>query len=57
MARERAAAVRKRIEDELGVKCHTIWIGPIVGTTCGPGVLATFCLGKEVTRFEGDGLK
>ena len=56
MAQDRALELKKRIEDELDVKATIIWIGPIVGTTCGPGVIATFCYGKEVTRFEGDGL-
>ena len=32
-------------------------MGPIIGTTCGPGLLATFARGKEVTRFEGDGIQ
>ena len=56
MAQEKALELKKRIEDELDVKATIIWIGPIVGTTCGPGVIATFCYGKEVTRYEGDGL-
>lgn len=55
MALERAEALKKRIEEELNIPARITWIGPIVGTTCGPGVLATFCVGKEVTRFEGDG--
>jgi hypothetical protein len=33
------------------------YIGPIVGATCGPGTIAIFAFGKEVTRFEGDGIK
>ena len=57
MAMERAEALKKRVEDELKVKCTIQWIGPIVGTTCGPGIIATFCRGKEVTRYEGDGIK
>lgn len=57
MAMERAEALKKRIQDELKVKATIEWIGPIVGTTCGPGVIATFCRGKEVTRYEGDGVK
>ena len=56
MAMDRAETIKKRLEDELHVKVRITWIGPIVGTTCGPGVIATFCYGKEVTRFEGDGL-
>ena len=55
MAQERAEGLKKRIEDELKVKVTVEWIGPIVGTTCGPGIIATFCRGKEVTRYEGDG--
>ena len=30
------------------------YIGPIVGVTCGPGCIAAFCYGEEVTRYEGD---
>lgn len=56
MAQERAEALKKRFKDELNIDATVIWIGPIVGTTCGPGVIATFCFGKEVTRFEGDGI-
>ena len=52
---DRALLLKHRIEEELKVKCEIIPIGPIVGTTCGPGIIATFCRGKEVTRFEGDG--
>ena len=55
MAQERAEALKKRFEDELNLKVTIEWIGPIVGTTCGPGIIATFCRGKEVTRYEGDG--
>ena len=57
MALERAEALKKRVEDELKIKATIQWIGPIVGTTCGPGIIATFCRGKEVTRYEGDGIK
>lgn len=57
MAMERAEALKKRVEDELHIKATIEWIGPIVGTTCGPGIIATFCRGKEVTRYEGDGEK
>ena len=57
MAMDRAEGLKKRIEEELKVKATIEWIGPIVGTTCGPGIIATFCRGKEVTRYEGDGIK
>ena len=56
MAQERAQALKQRIKDELNIEATIVWIGPIVGTTCGPGVIATFCYGKEVTRYEGDGV-
>ena len=53
MAQDRAELIKKRLEDELNIKATIFWIGPIVGTTCGPGVIATFCFGKEVTFVEG----
>ena len=53
MAQERAEYIKKRLEDELNIEATITWIGPIVGTTCGPGVIATFCFGQEVTYFEG----
>ena len=46
MAQDRADILKKRIEEELKVKVTVEWIGPIVGTTCGPGIIATFCSGK-----------
>ena len=55
MALDRALLLKKRIEEELNVPVRIEIIGPIVGTTCGPGVIATFCRGKEVTRYDGDG--
>ena len=57
MAQDRAELLKKRVEDELHIKATVQWIGPIVGTTCGPGVIATFCRGKEVTRYEGDNVQ
>ena len=57
MAMDRAELLKKRIEEELNIKATVQWIGPIVGTTCGPGVIATFCKGKEVTRYEGDNVQ
>lgn len=56
MAMDNALKLKERFEKELpGCIVHINWIGPIIGTTCGPGILATFCYGKEVERFEGDG--
>ena len=57
MAQDRAELLKKRVEEELHIKATVQWIGPIVGTTCGPGVIATFCRGKEVTRYEGDNVQ
>ena len=57
MAQDRAELLKKKVEDELHIKATVQWIGPIVGTTCGPGVIATFCKGKEVTRYEGDNVE
>ena len=55
MCMDRAEILKKRVEEELHLKCSIIPIGPIVGTSCGPGIIATFLRGKEVTRYEGDG--
>lgn len=55
LAQERAEFLKKRLEDDLNIKAHIRWIGPIVGTTCGPGVVAVFSFGKEVTYIEGEG--
>lgn len=52
----RAQDLAAKLEQELDVKVTVTWIGPIIGATCGPGVLAVFTRGKEVTRFEGDGI-
>ena len=50
-----AEELKQRLIAEVGVKNVVVnYIGPIVGVTCGPGVLATFCYGKEVTIAEGD---
>ena len=54
MAQEKAAELKKRLIDELGVKVVDAWIGPIIGVTCGPGVIATFCYGKTVTLVGED---
>lgn len=53
----RAELLKKRIEEELEIPVTIVAMGPIIGTTCGPGLLATFARGKEVTRFEGDGIQ
>lgn len=56
MAQERAERLKEKIlESFKDIDVKIVWIGPIIGTTCGPGVLATFGFGKEVTCFDGDG--
>ena len=53
---ERAEALKKRFL-EAGIKeVIIVPLGPIIGITCGPGAISTFCYGKEVTRYEGDGI-
>jgi len=57
MAQEKAEGLKKRFEEMYpNIPVRIGWIGPIVGTTCGPGVIAAFAWGKEVTRFDGDGI-
>ena len=53
MCRDRAEKIKAGLE-ELGVPIIITDIGPIVGTSCGPGVLAAFLRGKEPTRYEGE---
>ena len=53
MAQDRAEIVKQRLEEELKIEATIFWIGPIVGTTCGPGVFVGCCFGREVTVFEG----
>ena len=55
VAPDRAEYLKNRLKEELNIEPRISLIGPIVGTTCGPGMVAVFCLGKEVTRYEGDG--
>lgn len=56
MCEDKALALKERLINELGVEVEITFIGPIVGITCGPGTIGTFCYGEEVTRFDGDGL-
>ena len=55
MAQDRAARLKEAIKQELNIDADIWWLGPIIGTTCGPGTLAVMCFGKEVTIYEGDG--
>ncbi len=54
MCLDRAEKIKAGLED-LGVPIIITDIGPIVGTSCGPGVLATFLRGPVPTRYEGEG--
>ena len=54
MAQEKAAQLKERLINELGVKVVESWIGPIIGVSCGPGVLVTYCFGETVTKVGED---
>ena len=55
---ERAEHVKEKLIEALGdIEVRIRWIGPIIGISCGPGVLAVFGVGKEVTCFADDGNK
>lgn len=56
MAQDKQAALKERIEKELGLKVVPFWIGPIIGTSCGPGVVGCWFFGKEVT-IKGEDAK
>lgn len=47
-AEELKTLVKERMPEE-GVEVITAGIGPIIGATAGPGTLAVYCYGKEVT--------
>lgn len=55
---DRAEKVKAMIQEKLpDAEIIITWLGPIISITCGVGCVSTFTMGKEVTRFEGDGLK
>ena len=47
-AEELKKLVEERLPDK-SVPIYTAGIGPIIGATVGPGTLAVYCYGKEVT--------
>ena len=49
IAQECANYFKKRFTEELGAKIVEYWVGPIIGISCGPGVIHLVCKGKEVT--------
>ena len=48
-AQQTAAYFKKRFEEELGATVIEYWVGPIIGISCGPGVIHLNVKGKEVT--------
>lgn len=46
MAEEAANYLRKRFTDELHANVIDYWVGPIIGLTCGPGVIHIVFYGK-----------
>lgn len=48
-----ASKLKAELGEDLNVEIGTL--GPIIGATTGPKTFATFFVGKEVTRYEGDG--
>lgn len=49
---ETAESLKGKLEDKLkdkNVKISTRYLGPIIGGTCGPGTVAVYFFGKEVT--------
>ena len=55
MAEDRAEKLKQNIMDTLNIEPEIWYLGPIIGTTCGPGTLAVFFYGEEVKIADGDG--
>ena len=49
MAQETSDYFKKRFTEELNANIVEYWVGPIIGISCGPGVIHLACYGKEVT--------
>lgn len=49
MAQETSDYFKKRFTEELNADIIEYWVGPIIGISCGPGVIHLACYGKEVT--------
>ena len=49
MAQEAADYFKKRFTEELNAEIVEYWVGPIIGISCGPGVIHLACKGKKVT--------
>lgn len=48
-APEAAAYFKKRFSEELHAEIVEYWVGPIIGISCGPGVIHLAAYGKETT--------
>ena len=48
-AQETSDYFKKRFIEELHAEVVEYWVGPIIGISCGPGVIHLVCKGKEVT--------
>lgn len=48
-AQETSDYFKKRFTEELNAEVVEYWVGPIIGISCGPGVIHLVCYGKEVT--------
>lgn len=49
MAQETSDYFKKRFTEELNASIVEYWVGPIIGISCGPGVIHLAYFGKEVT--------
>lgn len=49
MAQEASDYLKKRLSEELNAEIVEYWVGPIIGVSCGPGVIHLACKGKKVT--------
>ena len=57
MAQERAEKMKARLLEEIkDIEVRIRWIGPIVGTTCGPGVFAVFGYCDTIKVYDGCGV-
>lgn len=53
-AEANAAKLKERIEKELKLPVEEFIIGPIIGTSCGPGVLCVAFYGKEPLQYKAE---
>ncbi|MBQ9520848.1 MAG: DegV family protein [Acholeplasmatales bacterium] len=53
-AEEASLYLKERFEKELNATVYEYWVGPIIGISCGPGVVHVSCFGKETTLKKED---